>query len=108
MKTTKKTTNKTAAKVTKSTKASKKAAKVQSPKQVREHLFDYAIGPVARRLGRLGWKAADAVKAIQKLVPNANTNTIAMAVYRGAKKLQPELEAKLNDAQLKQLKKAAA
>jgi hypothetical protein len=86
----------------------KKSTKKTSKTATRLQLFGFAVTAVARQLGRLGWKASDAVKAIQKLVPKANPMTLRALVYRGARKQDLDRQAKLTTAQVLVLKKSVA
>jgi hypothetical protein len=92
------------------TKNGKKTAKRATRKAAKRlQLFGFGIGAIARRLGRLGWKASTAVKAIQAKVPQANAQSIRARVYRGAVKSAPkEREAQLTTVQIATLKKLAA
>jgi len=101
----KKVSKKTAVK--KQTKQSKKAAKKSPP---RFTLFDFSATSVARALGKLNWKPAAAIKAIQSKVPKLSAVAIRNSIYVGRHypKSGCAAPAKLSKIQIAQLKKLAA
>lgn len=105
MKTTVKKSNgskKTAVKKT----AAKKAAK--AAKRLRFTILgDKSATSVVRRLGKLNWKPADAIKAMAKFAPKLSEVAIRNSLFVGRKGTGAE-PATLSKIEIAQLKKAAA
>jgi hypothetical protein len=94
--------------------AVKKAATKAAPKKKAAvkrteiaKLFDQSVTSVARALGALKWKPADAIKALKKLRPALSEVAVRNSLYVGRNKIGAA-PAKLSRANLAQLKKAAA
>jgi len=86
-----------------------KAATTKAPAKksgAAKTIFGFSVTSVVRRLGKAGFKPADAIKAIQSKVPSISPNTIRVQVNAGRNGLRGE-PAKLTAVQLKQLQAAA-
>jgi len=86
--------------------AKKKAAKKAAKKSTLGDVFGFHVAAVARAMGAAGWMPAEAIKAIQSLVPKASPAGIRTYVQAGKHALRGE-PAKLSAAQFKQLKSLA-
>ena len=95
------------AKATKANGKAKATTKAPAKKSgAAKTIFGFSVTSVVRRLGKAGFKPADAIKAIQSKVPSISPNTIRVQVNAGRNGLRGE-PAKLTAVQLKQLQAAA-
>lgn len=87
-----------------------KAEKREMRKPVRRFVFEFPVSRVAHKLGKLGWKPADAFNAIRKMKGCADVlaSTIRTQVGLGKAGQRNKQLADLTGKQIAQLKKLAA